>query len=125
MKLVLIQRHNMLLPAATVGSHDLVKYCVCLHCYMPLALTEACSMTASPLIMQSSSLHTVKASGPFMQYFGSKYQVTAVLDIADLHRFGSCRGRMISIILKQVALKIVQSLMCSLFSSYKQDRVPG
>jgi len=56
MKLVLITRHNMLLPIATVGSDGLFMYCVCLHCYMPPAQTEAFSITASLLIMHNPLL---------------------------------------------------------------------
>ncbi len=65
---------------------------------MPLAVDRGILHHYKPYhAYPSSSLHTVEASGPFMQYLGSGCQVTAVLDIADLHCFGSCRGCMISL----------------------------
>ncbi len=101
MKTVRINRQNMLLPIATVGSYGLFKYCVCLHCYMPLALTEAYCITTSLLIMHTPPFICTQKKPPAFvcNFLCGNCQVTAVSNISDLHHVESCRGRMISIIL--------------------------
>jgi len=70
MTLVLMKRHNVLLPIATVGSYELFKYCFCLHRHMPLALDKDQLHQRKPTYhaYPSISLHTVEGSGICMQF---------------------------------------------------------